>query len=229
MITTDLCCACSSPVQVDDKYCANCGHESVVKIRPRHELLKYQAEPEVTEAELAAFGSGRLRSKLSAPKSGMSDDLKSVIREATHQGGRNNSAKHHDRENNSDDLDNLLSELTHSNDKKGQRIWVHKEENDNVPAIKEAKVARENQANSSQKTKKNTILMGLLLGAFGGHKFYLGSWGWGIVYFVMCATYIPLIVALIETVRIALMSDEDFYLKLEQFQSKQPKPFGFFW
>ena len=60
-------------------------------------------------------------------------------------------------------------------------------------------------------------------------SFYMGSWGWGIVYLLTCWLYIPFIAALVEWVRIVLMSDDEFYAKLAEFQSKEPGPFGFFW
>ena len=79
------------------------------------------------------------------------------------------------------------------------------------------------------KSKAAATLWGAFLGGFGAHKFYMGSWGWGIVYLVTCWLYIPFIVALVEWVRIVLMSDDEFYAKLAEFQSKEPGPFGFFW
>lgn len=59
--------------------------------------------------------------------------------------------------------------------------------------------------------KKTTYcLLALFLGWFGVHKFYAGKIGWGIVYLIFSATWIPLIVALIEFV-IALCQTPDEY------------------
>jgi TM2 domain-containing membrane protein YozV len=41
-------------------------------------------------------------------------------------------------------------------------------------------------------------LFGILLGTFGAHKFYNGSWGWGIIYLVFSCTWIPAIAGVIE-------------------------------
>ncbi|MBC7288803.1 MAG: TM2 domain-containing protein [Armatimonadetes bacterium] len=41
-------------------------------------------------------------------------------------------------------------------------------------------------------------LLAFFLGGLGIHKFYNGSWGWGIIYVVFCWTFIPGLVALIE-------------------------------
>ena len=79
------------------------------------------------------------------------------------------------------------------------------------------------------KSKSAAILLGFLLGGFGAHKFYMGSWGWGIVYLLSCWLYIPFIIAFIESVRYVVMSDDEFYGKVADFQSQNPGPFSFFW
>ncbi len=84
-------------------------------------------------------------------------------------------------------------------------------------------------ARTGTKSKAAATLWGFFLGGFGAHKFYMGSWGWGIVYLVTFWLYIPFIVAFVEWIRIVLMSDDEFYAKLAEFQSKKAGPFGFFW
>jgi TM2 domain-containing membrane protein YozV len=79
------------------------------------------------------------------------------------------------------------------------------------------------------KSKAATTLLCAFLGGFGAHKFYMGAWGWGLVYLLTCWLYIPFIVALVEWVRYVLMTDDEFYAKLADFQSKKPGPFSFFW
>jgi len=79
------------------------------------------------------------------------------------------------------------------------------------------------------KSKAAATLWGAFLGGFGAHKFYMGSWGWGIVYLVTCWLYIPFIVALVEWIRYVLMSDDEFYGKVADFQSQNPGPFSYFW
>jgi TM2 domain-containing membrane protein YozV len=63
---------------------------------------------------------------------------------------------------------------------------------------------------------KNKIVagvFGILLGAFGIHKFYLGQVGYGILYLLFCWTGIPSIVGLIEGILYLVMSDEEFDAK----------------
>lgn len=73
------------------------------------------------------------------------------------------------------------------------------------------------------KTKTAATLFALLLGGLGGHKFYLGSWGWGVVYLLFCWTYIPVIVSILETIRYVTLSEDDFQAKY----AKANGPFGF--
>ena len=42
------------------------------------------------------------------------------------------------------------------------------------------------------------LILCLLLGGLGAHRFYLRQWGWGIAYVLFCFTLIPPIVALCE-------------------------------
>lgn len=48
------------------------------------------------------------------------------------------------------------------------------------------------------KSKVTAGILGILLGGFGIHKFYLGKVGQGILYILFCWTYIPAIVGFIE-------------------------------
>ena len=84
---------------------------------------------------------------------------------------------------------------------------------------------------TGQKSKPTATLLGWFLGIFGGHKFYMGSWGWGIVYLVLCLTFylawIPWIASVVEAIRTILMTDDEFAIKAEAF--KREGPFGFFW
>lgn len=73
------------------------------------------------------------------------------------------------------------------------------------------------------KTKTAATVFSLLLGGFGGHKFYLGQWGWGIVYLAFCWTYIPALVSLIETIRYVMIPEDEFQRKYAMSNG----PFGF--
>ncbi len=56
-------------------------------------------------------------------------------------------------------------------------------------------------------------LLALFLGGFGVHKFYLGRWGWGLVYLIFCWTVIPTFVGFVEGIIYLGMSDERFAWK----------------
>lgn len=102
------------------------------------------------------------------------------------------------------------------------------------------------QAAYHPKPKKKSVLtlLGIFLGLFGAHKFYLGEWGWGIVYIfgaivlnVLTAIH-PLfgfflfafsIFVIVEFIRYILMTDAQFEEKLKAYQARNPGPFSFFW
>lgn len=54
------------------------------------------------------------------------------------------------------------------------------------------------QYNSVKKDVVVGVLLSVLLGHFGIHKFYLAETGWGIVYLLFCWTGIPTILGFIE-------------------------------
>lgn len=63
------------------------------------------------------------------------------------------------------------------------------------------------------KSRVTAIILALLLGGIGAHKFYLGRPVWGIIYLLLCWTFIPAIIALVEAIIYALTSDYDFHRK----------------
>lgn len=62
-------------------------------------------------------------------------------------------------------------------------------------------------APAASKSKMTAGLLGIFLGGFGAHKFYLGKTGMGILYLVFCWTYIPGILGLIEGIMYLSKSD----------------------
>lgn len=62
----------------------------------------------------------------------------------------------------------------------------------------------------SSREKVVAGILGIILGSVGGHKFYLGQIGKGIVYLIFCWTYIPCILGIIEGIRYLSMSDVAF-------------------
>lgn len=63
------------------------------------------------------------------------------------------------------------------------------------------------------KSKVAAGLLGIFLGGFGIHKFYLGKIGMGILYLLFCWTGIPAIVGFIEGIIYLCSNDENFQLK----------------
>lgn len=55
-----------------------------------------------------------------------------------------------------------------------------------------------------------TAIIAFGLGWFGMHKFYLGKWGWGLLYLFFSWSTLPLIISIVEGVLYLLMSDEEF-------------------
>ncbi len=88
-------------------------------------------------------------------------------------------------------------------------------------------IGHSGSGNPGAKSKAAVTLWAIFLGGFGAHKFYMGSWGWGIVYLLTCWLYVPFFVAIAEWIRYVLMTDDEFYTKSEQFKNRGP--FGFFW
>ncbi|UAL11881.1 NINE protein [Caulobacter segnis] len=68
-------------------------------------------------------------------------------------------------------------------------------------------------APAGNKSRVVAIVLALLLGGIGGHKFYLGRVGTGILYLLFCWTFIPSIVAFVEAIIYITMSDQAFAKK----------------
>ena len=66
------------------------------------------------------------------------------------------------------------------------------------------------------KSRIAAALFAFFLGGFGGHKFYLGQVGMGIVYLLFFWTFIPAIIAFIEFILFLTMSDDAFNKKYGQ-------------
>lgn len=66
------------------------------------------------------------------------------------------------------------------------------------------------------KSRIAAALFAFFLGGIGGHKFYLGQIGIGIVYLIFCWTFIPALIAFVEFILFLTMSDEKFNQKYGQ-------------
>jgi TM2 domain-containing membrane protein YozV/ribosomal protein L40E len=63
------------------------------------------------------------------------------------------------------------------------------------------------------KSKLAAALFALFLGSFGIHKFYLRRVGLGILYLLLCWTFIPAVLGFIDAILLLIMSDDDFNRK----------------
>lgn len=60
------------------------------------------------------------------------------------------------------------------------------------------------------KSKGTAIVLAIFLGGVGAHKFYLGRYFQGILYLMFCVTFVPAIIALLEAIAYASMSEAQF-------------------
>jgi TM2 domain-containing membrane protein YozV len=63
---------------------------------------------------------------------------------------------------------------------------------------------------SGSKSRIGAALFAILLGNFGIHKFYLGRTGQGVLYLLLCWTFIPALLGLIEGIIYLCTSDASF-------------------
>lgn len=56
----------------------------------------------------------------------------------------------------------------------------------------------QSEFNRSRKDPTHGLLFCMILGPIGGHRFYLGQAGLGVLYLLFCWTLIPLIIAVVE-------------------------------
>lgn len=78
---------------------------------------------------------------------------------------------------------------------------------------------------NKEKSKVALLLLTLVGGGLGAHKFYVGSWGWGILYLLLCVLYIPLILSFIEFIRYCFLSEQEINEKVRKLNG----PFSWLW
>ena len=87
---------------------------------------------------------------------------------------------------------------------------------DQAPAQQPQVIIVNNGPDTSSWPVKSKIVAGvlaLLLGGIGVHEFYLGRTNKGILMLLLCWTYVPGIIALIQGIKILTSSDNDFQNK----------------
>ena len=63
------------------------------------------------------------------------------------------------------------------------------------------------------KSRITAAVLALLVGGLGIHKFYMGKVWPGVVYVLLCWTYVPAVVALVEAIIYFTQNDETFATK----------------
>lgn len=79
---------------------------------------------------------------------------------------------------------------------------------------------------SAARSRTTAALLALLLGWVGGHKFYVGKVGQGVLYLLFFWTLIPFVVGVIEAVIYLSMSDEAFAKKYGGTSGQRGQPVG---
>lgn len=62
----------------------------------------------------------------------------------------------------------------------------------------------------TKKSKSTAVLLAVLLGGLGIHKFYLNSPGWGIICLLLCWTFISAIIGFLEGLSYLSMNEDEF-------------------
>ncbi len=63
---------------------------------------------------------------------------------------------------------------------------------------------------NNQKSRGITILLALLLGGLGGHRFYLGQMTAGVLMLLFFWTLIPTLIAVVDIIRYLVMGEVEF-------------------
>ena len=73
------------------------------------------------------------------------------------------------------------------------------------------------------KDRTTAALLAIFLGGIGVHKFYLEKFGQGIIYLLLCWTWIPAIIGLIEGIVYFAMSEQEFQNKYSKNIPQSPQ------
>ncbi|MDO7834764.1 TM2 domain-containing protein [Sphingobium sp. HBC34] len=82
-----------------------------------------------------------------------------------------------------------------------------------APACPKCGAPQADVRSKERKSRGVAIILALLLGGLGIHKFYLGRAGWGFLYLIFFWTFVPAIIAFVEAIIYAIMSEDAFHSK----------------
>jgi len=80
----------------------------------------------------------------------------------------------------------------------------------NTAASAVSAVSPDDKTVRGEKSRHTAALLALLLGGIGIHKFYLGQSFQGIIYLLLCWTFIPAVISFIEGINYLMMSEQKF-------------------
>jgi TM2 domain-containing membrane protein YozV len=88
----------------------------------------------------------------------------------------------------------------------------------NLPV--QQKLYFQQEYDKQSRNPSTALILTLLLGGAGAHRFYLGQWGWGAAYLVFFWTCVPLLLALVECFLIRARTETYNELVVQQILDK---------
>jgi TM2 domain-containing membrane protein YozV len=82
-----------------------------------------------------------------------------------------------------------------------------------APGYRQSAISRNTRIVTAPKSRSAAVLLAILLGGIGIHKFYLNSPGWGVIYLFFSWTFLPAIIGFIEGLSYLFMSEHAFQQK----------------
>ena len=80
--------------------------------------------------------------------------------------------------------------------------------NDSSKFTPQQKLYFQQEYDKQVRNPSTALVLTLLLGGLGAHRFYLQQWGWGIAYVILSWTFIPVIISIFECFLIRKRTEE---------------------